>query len=120
VTAGEQFIASFDEVQFRREVATARLIAGECRQVLGQHQAALPHYQWIISAYAPDETMWPGMNHLARTYYRMYDALLRGGAPPAQWQPAADAVLTLFPNSLYAQLVTTSLGRVNGTPPPAP
>jgi tetratricopeptide (TPR) repeat protein len=118
--AAESFIAGFDPVQFKAEMAMAHLLAGECLQAQGQHQAALPNYQWIQSNYAPSEEVWQGMDHLPRAYYRVVHVLLATGAPQSQAQAAAAQVATLFPNSQYASMVMHLLTAPPPPPPPHP
>jgi len=121
LAAAERLIAEYDASVDRRGVATARLMAGECLQALGAHEAALVHYDWIVDEFG-DEEIWPGLldrRHgrnvyaasLARTHYRIYDALRQGGGAPEDVSDAARVVLTRFPNTRYAELVAAALTR---------
>lgn len=115
LAAAEHHLATYDESIDPAGVATAHLIAGECLQRFGRHQEALEHYRWIANRYK-DREPWPRPEGYrvdrpvfptdrARTHYRIYDALRRGGAPREEVEIAADVVLTEFPNTRYAELV---------------
>jgi len=120
LAAANQFLAMHDAAEFKREVATARLFAGESLQIMGYHQAALAHYQWIVEAYPGDAEIWPGLANLARTHYRVFDALRRSGASAPTVNQAGQYVLEHFPGTRYAELVANALGMSEDDSPGTP
>ncbi len=96
--------------QFRKELAMAHLVAGECLQQLDGHQDALVHYRWIAQEFGEEE-IWPGLTNLQRTYTRIFEALMRAGAPEDEVAEAADFVLTKWPDSQYAELIRWARGE---------
>ena len=120
VEAAQAYIAGYDPVQFRREVATAHMLAGESLHMMGQPGPAMPHFQWIISEYSLDEEIWPRLHNLARTYYWVFDILYQAQAPLDQVLEAGYAVLENFPGTRGAQLVENALAFIeeHGWPNP--
>ncbi len=116
----QAYIDEYDAADFRPEVATAHMVAGEMLHMLGQPGPAMQHFQWIINEYAPDEEIWPGLKNLARTYYWTFDILYQAQAPLGQLIPAGDEILELFPGTRYAELVQNALNYIeqNGWPNP--
>lgn len=115
LAAAEAHIALYDAATDRSGSATARLIAGECLQRRRFHEEALAHYQWIVDEFGTEE-IWPGLSEmhphrphfaadLARTHYRICDALLRSGAPPEESAAACQHVLDNYPDTRYAELI---------------
>ncbi len=103
----ESFIGEYREADMTPEIITARLFAGESQQILGGHEDAMRHYRWIIDNTGGEEP-WEGIQTLARTHYRIFDALRRSHAHPADVRDAAQAVLTQFPGTKYADLVANA------------
>ena len=67
-----------------------------------QKNPALIHHQYVIDSY-PDETeIWPGMDHLARSYYSKWMLLRMANAPADEIAAAADTLLEFFPDSAYS------------------
>ena len=116
----EEYIGTHDGKTWRREVATARMILGECLQRNGRHQEALAHYRWIISEFGEEE-IWPGLTNpeqphyfpmnLARTWYRIYDALRRGGGSAEEVAAAGTFAVTHYPDSVYAERIRSAMAR---------
>ncbi len=103
----ENFIGEYREANMTSELITARLFAGESHQILGGHEDAMRHYRWIIDN-AGGEEPWEGIQTLARTHYRIFDALRRSHAHPTDVRDAAQTVLTQFPGTKYADLVANA------------
>ena len=111
----ESFIGEFRESDLTSELITARLFAGESQQILGGHEDALRHYHWIIDN-ANGQEPWKGIQTLARTHYRVFDALRRSHADPQDIRDAAETVLTQYPDTKYADLVANAAEQGFWTP----
>jgi tetratricopeptide (TPR) repeat protein len=118
--AAQQFIDTYNALQFRREVATAHMVAGEALHMMRQPGPAMEQFQWIINEYAPNEEIWPGLHNLARTYYWRFDIFYQAQAPLSQLIPMGNEILGLFPGTRYAELVQNALDYIeqNGWPNP--
>lgn len=103
----ESFIGEFREADMTSELTTAHLFAGESLQILGGHEDAMRHYRWIIDN-AGGQEPWEGIQTLARTHYRIFDALRRSHADPADIRDAAQTVLTQYTGTKYADLVANA------------
>lgn len=115
VSEAERFLGQYEGNEFKQDVATVRLIAGEALQRLGRFDEALTHFRWIIEAYRGQKEIWPGMDHLPRTYFQIRETLKRSWAPAAQIREVEDELLKAFPESCYARAVR-QIRRIKGEP----
>ena len=115
----QAYIEEYDPAQFRQEVATAHLVAGEVLHVQGQHEAAMVHFEWIMDEYPVDEEIWPGLHNLARTYYWVFNILYQTRAPLNDLLEAGYTVLENFPGTSSAELVQNAVTFIeeHGWPP---
>ena len=104
-----RFIADHDESNYRRELATAHLFAGESLLRLKSPSEARVHFTWITNEYETNGRIWPWDYLISRTYYRLYDSLLRSGVEAKEIDTAAQKILDEFPDSRGADLVRVSL-----------
>ena len=100
----EWLLTRYDGARYPQEAATAHLVAGEGRQVAGDYAGALQHYRWITERFGLRE-IWPGLDNLARTYFRIFNLSVYTGAPRAEVDAAAFVVLRNWPRSRYADLI---------------
>ena len=105
VTAAEEFLSTHDENEYKLDTATVCFFAGEEYLKLGEYQDALRHFRKVVSLYENEREMWKGMDHLPRTYYRIWETLRKQGADESKIQEAAQLLLTRFPDSEYAKPV---------------
>lgn len=101
----DRFLQTYSGDAFKQEIATARFFAGEELLKLGRYPEALEHFRWVVTAYQGQREIWPRMDHLPRTYYRIWEALERSKAPEAEIRAAANALVSNFPESSYATVV---------------
>jgi len=105
VEAAEVFLDIYDEEEFKREVATAHLVAGKDLRVLKRYDEALAHLRWIVEAYPEENEIWPEMDHLPRTYFLIWQTLRDKGAPKAEVKKAGEELTARFPESSYTEHV---------------
>ncbi len=105
VDAADEFLTHYSGDSLKRDIATVRFFAGEAAQTIGQYDKALEHFRWIVSAYPDEDEIWSRMDHLPRTYFRIWETLRNTQAPAEQTAAAADALLNRFPESSYAKHV---------------
>ncbi|MGB9625133.1 MAG: tetratricopeptide repeat protein [Phycisphaerae bacterium] len=105
LAAAEAFLAKYEGAEFRQDVATAHFFAGEAAQRTKQYDKALSHFRPIIEAYGGRGEIWPGVDLVARTYFRVWETLRWTRAPAEELAKAADALLTTFPGSGYSKHV---------------
>ncbi len=107
----ETFINSHDEQNYRRELATAHLFAGESLLRLGRAEESITHLRWITTEYEQKGKIWPWSYLTARTYYKLYDALRRTKAPEEEALAVAQFILENFPGTECADLIQASVDR---------
>ncbi len=100
---GLQLLGRYDPRQFRQEIATVRFFLGEELQKLERFQEALDQFRQVIAAYPIENEIWPRMDHLPRTLFRIWECLRRMSAPESETTAAAEALRTRFPLSPYAE-----------------
>lgn len=105
VAAADAFVTKYQGDELKQDVATVRFFAGEAAQSVRQYDKALGHFRWIVDAYRSQREMWPGMDHMPRTYFRIWETLRRMRAPPEEVAAAAQAIFDTFPESDYAEHV---------------
>ncbi len=98
VAAEERFLATHDEAEFRREVATAHFFLGEDLMRLGIYEGALDHLRWVIEEYEGESEIWPNLNHLPRAHNQVWRILRETGAPDNEIAAAARDLLKAFPD----------------------
>lgn len=103
VDAGDSFLTRYEGSEFKQDLATVRFFAGEAAQKVKQYDKALAHFRWVVDAYKGEKEIWPGMGHIPRAYFRIWDTLRRAKAPPDQIAQAAEALLAAFPQSAYSR-----------------
>ena len=103
LVAGRAYLAVFDTDDHRQETASVRFLMGEELLRLGRYEAALDMFDAIIAEYTGEQDIWPGMDHMPRVYFRIWETLRRMGAPPGQIEEAANELLNTFPESSYAE-----------------
>lgn len=103
VQSARDFIEKYDENEFKREVATARMVAALNLHLLKRYREALEQADWIIHAYSEEDEIWPLMDHLPRTYYLRWEILKDNDAPKSQLQKAAEDLIQRFPDSPLAE-----------------
>ena len=102
VASSRAYLAVFDTTEHRQGVASVRFLMGEELLRLGRYQEALEAFEAILTEYAGEQEIWSGMDHMPRVYFRVWETLRRLGAPAAEIEAAADALLRIFPESPYA------------------
>jgi len=98
-----RFLQTYTDGEFRREIATVRFFAGEELQKLQRYDEALEHFRWVVRAYQGKREIWPGTQHLERTYFRIWQMLRITKRPLEEINSAADALLEQFPESPFAK-----------------
>jgi len=105
LAAAEAFLAKYQSSGFKQDVATVHFFAGEAAQRTKQYDKALSHFRLVIGAYGGLGEVWPGVDLVARTYFRIWETLRWTKASAEELAKAADALLTEFPESSYAKHV---------------
>lgn len=105
LAAAEAFLARHPGDGFKQDAATVRFFGGLAARNLKDYSKALAHFRWIIIAYAGQTEIWPGMDHLPRTYCEIWQTLRATRAPADEIAQTANALLTAFPESEYAKHV---------------
>ncbi len=106
VAAGESFLQVYDAEEHKQDTATVSFFAGEEYLKLGDYESALRHFHKVIALYEGESEIWKGMDHLPRSYYRVWEVMRMSKADEAEITVAAQALLSRFPNSEYAKPVS--------------
>lgn len=93
----------------KQDLATVHFFAADAAFFQKNHAEALKHLRWIIERYGERGSIWSGMDHIPRCYYRLWEVLRILGAPEEEVCQAAQRVLELFPDSSYAQAVQSEM-----------
>lgn len=105
----EAFIAEYDPIEFRTEVATAHKFAGSCLSAMGHSHSALDHLHWIVREHEQRGRIWPVVDHIAFTHYLIVNCLVSLEAPPEEIWDAADVLITEYPDTVVARLVRNAI-----------
>ncbi len=116
ITSAQAFLSHHEGPEVKREIATVRLMLGEGLFKSRRAEEALPHFRWIIEAYAGEDAIWPGMDHLPRAYYRLWQTLQRLHAPAEQVEATAQELLEGYPESSDARLLQGTREQLRAAP----
>ncbi|MBX3730283.1 MAG: hypothetical protein KF858_13970, partial [Candidatus Sumerlaeia bacterium] len=94
----EAFLADYDDVADRREVATARIFGAIAFNHLGRHAEALDHAEWVIGTYEPTDWIWPTHQGLPRAYFEAFRAREKLGAMRDELDHRAAEMEIWFPD----------------------
>ncbi|MGB9604966.1 MAG: tetratricopeptide repeat protein [Bryobacteraceae bacterium] len=70
LAAVEVFLSKYRDIALKQDVATVHFLAGVTARKLGDYNKALRHFGWVVTAYAGEKEIWPGMDHLPRAHKR--------------------------------------------------
>ncbi len=90
----------------RQDLATAHCFAGHAAYVLRDYPQSVQHFRRVIEYYPTEEAIWPGMDHLPRALYQVWESLTRMGAPAEEVGSAEAALKNRFPESPYNVLLS--------------
>jgi len=116
VKAADEYLAKYKGESLQQDIATVRFFAGEAAEEIRDYAKALQHFRWIVEAYKDQNEIWPGMDHLPRTYFRIWETLLRSKAPEADIQKAADELLSRFQDSSYTRSMLRTTKQLKPSP----
>jgi len=91
--------------RFKPQLAWAHLYAGNALQNLGRYDEALTHYRWIVNIAYDYPPYGAGASTRVQAYYQIWRTLRRAGAPQAEIDEAAQAVLSRFPEAKHAEVI---------------
>jgi len=103
--AGTRFLAAYTAEDVKKQIAVVHQLVGDELFTRSQPEEAIPHYRWIVSAFPDRREFWPRGDNLARTYFMLWRALRRMGAPADEWQDLGETLKTEFADSIYAGIV---------------
>lgn len=101
----EAFIKKYPSNIFETEVATAYFFQGEELQKHEDFAKALICYRWITNRYSTRDTIWPNMDHIPRTYFRIWECLNATNAPSAEIENIVSILTNRFPDSSYLEYI---------------
>lgn len=93
-----------DSNELRQDIAGAHQIIGEALLYQGEHSAAQPYFEWIVQEFGTEE-IWPGLDNLARAYYRLVEIGIETNISDAELDALCADLTDNFPQSRYAVLV---------------
>jgi tetratricopeptide (TPR) repeat protein len=114
ISAAQSFFKSHEAQAYRQDYATVCFFAGEALQERGRYEEALVLFNQLLDLYQTEAEIWPKMDHIPRTYFRVWETLRRMKASAADINAAAEDLLTAFPESSYAahvRIVNRQKGR---------
>lgn len=118
LAAAESYLERYDVATDRSGVGTAHIVAGEALRFSSRIAEGLEHFQWVIDEFQVED-VWPQMAHanfdrphlgydLARARYWEVDGLYYLGAPVEEVIAACDDFISRFPDTVYAEMLTTA------------
>jgi tetratricopeptide (TPR) repeat protein len=100
VAAGDAFLEQFKREDVPLEYDSVRFFMGEAHMAQGQFAEAVDHFRFIAQEHKNVE-MWKGMDHVARSWLRVWECLFMMGGPRDEVEKAARDLKEAFPESPY-------------------